>query len=143
MTVTLIPNPRWVSLTLTFPGVGSITRDKNIHLPIECDDRIAARLIDKFYARLATPEPLTSVTSSIQTETKPTDREATEESSENPALDRMLAAINGAQTVEELQALGLNAAKANAVLEASPVDLAAVSQIIPAKTLSALIAKHE
>ena len=156
MTVTVVPNSRWVSLTLTFPGVGSITRDKNIHLPIECDDLIANRLFDKFYARLYVAEALTDTDSEDPIETEPnipsriTDEITSEEIEQEPsndlrgtALDRLLSAINNCQTVEELQVLGFNATKASALLDATPLDLVTISQIVPAKILAGMIAKHE
>lgn len=147
MTTTVIPNPRWISLTLNFPGVGSITRNINIHQPIECDDRIADRLFNKFYARpyvapeLADPVPV-ETTNTIVAPISPDPNEV-DPILDETALDRMLIAINNCQTVEEIQLLGFNAAKALALLEATPIDLATISQIVPAKTLAGTIAKYE
>lgn len=151
MTTTVIPNPRWVSLTLNFPGVGSVTRNKNIYLPIECEDRIADRLLEKFYAKLYIAPVSASSAAELITdpESNPEPKPVLESGADNSdrtgetALDRTLDAINNAQTIEELQALGLNATKASALLEATPVNLTTVSQLIPAKTLATLVAKHE
>jgi hypothetical protein len=53
MSVVVFPTPRWISLTLTFPGLGTVTRDRSIYKSITCSEPIAKRLIERFYAKLA------------------------------------------------------------------------------------------
>jgi hypothetical protein len=153
MDMTLIPTSRWVSLTLTFPGVGSVTRDRSIYKPVTVSAEIGAKLLDKFYAKLI--EPVSE--SNLTTEVPPaeTDAGSTEDTSGGHTNDpeatkvvlspteQALDAINACQTVEELKELGLNVAKANTVLDALPLDELELVELIPAKILASIIAKFE
>lgn len=135
MSITVIPTSRWISLTLTFPGVGSITRDRNIHAPVVCSEEIAERLLAKFYAKLAVaPQPVEIAPPAGATATGDKEGEPT-------PLVTFLQAVNAAQTVEELKELGIAPTKATALLEATPVNEETILQIISAKTLNGLIAK--
>lgn len=142
MSTTVTPTSRWISLTLTFPGVGSITRDRNIYKPVVCADDIATKLVEKFYAKYADTQA--SFSGEAETET---DLDASKEPIPPVVptltpLQSAIAAINNCETVEELKELGLSAVKANAVLDAIPVDEALLTEAISAKTLAALVAKY-
>jgi hypothetical protein len=151
MSVILIPTSRWISLTLTFPGIGSVTRDRSIYKPVTCSEEIAAKLLAKFYAKLPEgAEPL------IPIPPEPTE-DATEDSgevppavtAETPAVpaltptEHLLLAINASQTADELKSFGLNGAKANSVFDSLPLDESSLNELIPAKALAALIAKYD
>lgn len=153
MDMTLIPTSRWVSLTLTFPGVGSVTRDRSIYKPVTVSAQIGAKLLEKFYAKLIDPVSESNLT--IEVAPVETDAGLSEDRDSGQANDpdaikvvlspteQALDAINVCQTVEELKELGLNAAKANVVLDALPLDELELVELIPAKTLASILAKFE
>lgn len=72
MSITVIPTSRWISLTISFPGLGTVSRDRNIHKPVVCEDKIGQRLISKFFAKLyeeaAVEKTTTESLESIETE---------------------------------------------------------------------------
>lgn len=120
-----MPTSRWISLSLNFPGVGSITRDRSSYKPVVCSEAIAAKLVEKFYAK---------VVDSV-------DLEATESTPPAVNYDRVLAAINACTTVDRLKELGLSSAKAVAVLETLPLTETTLVESIPAKILASIVAK--
>jgi hypothetical protein len=81
MSVVVFPTPRWISLTLTFPGLGTVTRDRSIYKSITCSEPIAKRLVERFYAKLAdgsalsdtesVPNSLIATSSDLGEETTP------------------------------------------------------------------------
>jgi hypothetical protein len=153
MNLTVLPTSRWISLTLNFPGVGSITRDRSIHKPVDCSAEIAAKLTEKFYAKLVETTPANAEEETNSGESAPAGQgsELVPPTVQIPAedpivvtpLDRLLAAINLCETVDQLKELGLNPAKAVAAIEALPLSQQSLTDLIPAKVLTALAAKFE